>query len=32
LDSGNVGKVKYNSLKILNLRTGATEGEVKAAY
>jgi DnaJ-class molecular chaperone len=28
----NVGKVRYDSLKILNLREGATEGEVKAAY
>jgi hypothetical protein len=30
--AANVGKVRYDSLKILELREGATEGEVKAAY
>ena len=30
--AANVGKVRYNSLKILGLSEGATEGEVKAAY
>ena len=30
--SANVGKVRYDSLRILGLREGATEGEVKAAY
>jgi hypothetical protein len=30
--AANVGKVSYNSLRILGLREGATEGEVKAAY
>ena len=28
----NVGRVRYDSLKILGLSEGATEGEVKAAY
>jgi len=30
--AANVGKVRYDSLRILELREGATEGEVKAAY
>jgi hypothetical protein len=30
--AANVGKVRYNSLRILNLKERATEGEVKAAY
>ena len=30
--AANVGKVRNNSLRILELREGATEGEVKAAY
>jgi hypothetical protein len=30
--AANVGKVRYDSLRILGLREGATEGEVKAAY
>ena len=30
--AANVGKVRYVSLRILGLREGATEGEVKAAY
>jgi hypothetical protein len=29
--AANVGIARYNSLRILNLREGATEGEVKAA-
>jgi DnaJ-class molecular chaperone len=33
LDYANIGNVKYDSLKILDLREGATtEGEVKAAF
>jgi hypothetical protein len=30
--AANVGKVRYDSLRILELREGAIEGEVKAAY
>jgi hypothetical protein len=30
--AANVGKVRYDSLRILGLREGATKGEVKAAY
>ena len=30
--AANVGKVRYDSLRILELREGATKGEVKAAY
>ena len=30
--AANVGRVRYDSLKILGLSEGATEGEVKAAY
>ena len=30
--AANVGRVRYDSLRILGLREGATEGEVKAAY